>query len=67
MSQHKSELGRRDFLKKATLAGGAAAGVAAVALSNGKSAEAAVQSGSGNAAGYRETEHVSTYYELARL
>ncbi len=57
-------LPRRDFLKAAG-ATGAAAGVAAVVLS-GKSAEAAVPEG-GSKSGYRETEHVKKYYELARF
>ena len=65
MSERKSKLGRREFLKKAAVTGGAA-GVAAVALSNG-SAQAAVVSGDSKASSYRETEHVKTYYELARF
>lgn len=56
-------LPRRDFLKAAGITGAAAG--AAVALS-GKSADAAV-SDEGQEAGYRETEHVKTYYELARF
>ena len=43
----------------------AAAAVAAVALSS-KSVKAAVPE-SGKSAGYRETEHVKKYYELARF
>tara|TARA_R110000868_G_scaffold223155_1_gene475008 strand:+ start:2793 stop:3017 length:225 start_codon:yes stop_codon:yes gene_type:complete len=65
MSEQKQKLGRREFLKKAAVTGGAA-GVAAVALSKG-SAEAAVVSGSPKSSGYRETEHVKTYYDLARF
>lgn len=55
--------GRRDFLK---LAGaGALAGGAAVAAS-GQSAEAhEAPAPAGN--GYRESEHVRTYYKLARF
>ncbi len=64
MSEQKKTLGRREFLKKAAVTGGAA-GVAAVALSQG-SAEAAVVSDGGKS-GYRETEHVKTYYDLARF
>lgn len=64
MATTKSEKSRRDFLKAAG-ATGAAAGVAAVALS-GKSVEAATPD-NGQRAGYRETEHVKTYYELARF
>ena len=65
MSEQKQKLGRREFLKKAAVTGGAA-GVAAVALSQG-SAEAAVVSGGPKSSGYRETEHVKTYYDLARF
>lgn len=65
MSERKETLGRRAFLKKAAVTGGAA-GVAAVALSKG-SAEAAVVSDGSKQSGYRETEHVKTYYELARF
>lgn len=54
---------RRDLLKLAGLGG--VAGAAAVAASGGK-AEAAVESGRKNA-GYRETEHVRKYYDLARF
>lgn len=56
-------LPRRDFLKAAGLTGAAAG--AAVALS-GKRAEAAVSEADGKS-GYQETEHVMTYYELARF
>ncbi len=64
MATTKTKTSRRDFLKAAGVTG-AAAGVAAVALS-GKSAEAASPD-VGKSAGYRETEHVKTYYELARF
>ena len=59
----KKTLPRREFLKTAGLTG--AAGVAAVAAS-GTQAKAAV-SKSGGGAGYQETEHVQTYYDLARF
>ena len=55
---------RREFLKAAGVTG-AAAGTAAVVLSENK-AQAAKPDG-GQKAGYRETEHVKTYYELARF
>ena len=65
MSDSKSKsLPRRDFLK-ATGITGAVAGVAAVAL-NEKPAKAAEMKTSGHA-GYRETEQIKTYYELARF
>ena len=55
------ETDRRDFLKLAGL--GTVAGGAAL-VSGTESSEAAV---SENDAGYRETEHVKTYYETARF
>ena len=64
MAKSKTETSRRDFLKAAGVTG-AAAGAAAVALS-GKNVAAAVPE-SGKKASYRETEHVKTYYELARF
>ncbi len=57
-------MARRDLLRKAGLAAGAA-GVAAVAASS--DAEAAVAEDATASAGYRETEHVQTYYELAKF
>ncbi|MEE9317046.1 MAG: twin-arginine translocation signal domain-containing protein [Rhodospirillales bacterium] len=60
----KTRKSRRDFLKAAGVTG-AAASVAAVALSS-KSAKAAVPE-TGKASGYRETEHVKKYYESARF
>ena len=60
----KTKKSRRDFLKATGVTGGVAA-VAAVAL-NSKSVKAAVPE-SGKSAGYRETEHVKKYYELARF
>jgi len=56
-------VGRRDLLKLAGLGG--VAGAAAVAAS-GRTAEAAVETG-GKASGYRETEHVRKYYDLAKF
>ena len=64
MTKSKKALPRRDFLKAAGIAGGAA-GVAAVALSSKSASAAAPESGKGS--GYRETEHVKKYYELARF
>ena len=61
--QKKQTLRRRDFLKAAGVTGAAAG--AAGALS-GKRSEAAVAD-VGKQAGYQETEHVKTYYELARF
>jgi len=60
----KKSLPRREFLK-ATGITGAVAGVAAVSL-KGQPAEAVEMKASGRA-GYRETEHIKTYYELARF
>ncbi len=63
MAETKS-LRRRDFLKAAGVTG-AAAGAAAVVLS-GKTASAGTVDGV-KTGGYQETEHVKTYYELARF
>ena len=60
----KKSLQRREFLKAASIAG-VASGVAAVSL-KGKPAKAAKLSSDGHA-GYRETDHVKKYYELARF
>ncbi|MEK9673388.1 MAG: twin-arginine translocation signal domain-containing protein [Rhodospirillaceae bacterium] len=64
MSERKETLGRREFLKKAAVTGGAA-GVAAVALSKGSARAAQVPDR--RTSGYQETKHVKTYYELARF
>jgi len=64
MDKTKKSLPRRDFLKAAGITGGAA-GLAAIALTS-KSAIAAAPE-SGKSSGYRETEHVKKYYELARF
>ena len=64
--KEREALPRREFLKTAGLVGGAA-GVAATALS---SEEAAAKQPTGDDArgtSYRETEHVKTYYDLARF
>jgi nitrous oxide reductase len=55
---------RREFLKGAGVTG-AVAGVASVAMS-GKPAKAKLANDA-KSAGYSETEHVKTYYELARF
>ena len=60
----KKSLQRREFLKTAAIVG-AASGVAAVSL-KGKPARAAKVSSNGHA-GYKETDHVKKYYELARF
>ncbi len=67
MSGKKKEVavGRRDFFKKAGLGAGAV-GATVVGLA-GKEAGAAEPSSSPGGAGYRETEHVKKYYELARF
>ena len=65
MAKIKSKsLPRREFLKAAG-ATGAAAGVAAGALS-GNTVKAAAPNG-GSKSGYRETDHVKKYYELSRF
>ncbi len=54
---------RRGFLKFAGL-GSVASGAALVA---GKPAEAEATTNSAKGAGYRETEHVKTFYKTARF
>lgn len=65
MSQDRKDaaVGRRDFLKLSGIA--AATGGAALAAGNTQAEAGEAQSGS--AAGYRETDHVKTYYKLARF
>lgn len=64
VDKDKPDLARRDLLKKAGLAAGAA-GVAAVAVSGDAKAAKAVDAPA--SAGYAETEHVRTFYELAKF
>jgi hypothetical protein len=64
ISKNKTLL-RREFLKVASSTG-AVAGVAAAVTLSGKSAKAEIAKAS-NQAGYNETEHVKTYYDLARF
>ncbi len=60
--KEETSVGRRDFFRKAVGAG--AAGAAAVALSaTGAKATETPEQGKG----YQETEHVKTYYRLARF
>ena len=54
---------RRDFFKTASLGAGAAA-IGAVGLGAAPKAATAVAS---TGAGYRESEHVKRYYELAKI
>jgi hypothetical protein len=54
--------GRRDFLKLAGVS--AVTGTAAIAAGSATAEAAAPVEG---AAGYRETDHVKTYYKLARF
>ena len=62
-TQDRTGRDRRDFLKLASL--GTVAGSAALVL--GEAAEAATPSAEAPGAGYRETAHVRTYYDLARF
>lgn len=55
---------RRSFLKLASL--GTVVGGASLALSPDK-AEASVKQASEHGAGYRETDHVKTYYDSTRF
>lgn len=69
MKKDKKEvvsLGRRDFFRKAGLGAGAV-GAAASGLAAGSAGATEPERGSGKSAGYRETEHVKKFYELARF
>lgn len=57
-------VGRRDLLRLAGLGG--AVGAAAVVVGSRRKAEAAVEDVRKDS-GYRETEHVRTYYDLAKF
>lgn len=62
-----ASIDRRSFLKAGGLAVGAA-GAAGAALSAGKPAKAVTPAKAGRkSAGYRETEHVRRFYELAKF
>ena len=62
----KTPPSRRDFVRAAGLGVGAAvAGAASLSVTAVKPAEAAAPKGKN--AGYRETEHVKRYYELAKF
>lgn len=61
--KQKKDVGRRDVLRLAGLGG--VAGAAAIAT-KGRKVEAAAAP-SRTKAGYRETDHVRTYYELAKF
>lgn len=65
VNEKKASASRRDFLKTASLGVGVAA-LAGTALKNNK-AEASMKGKGQEGAGYRETEHVKKYYELARM
>ena len=63
----KTEIHRRNFLKTAGLSIGAAA-VVGTALSSSKAeAKPASSASERQDAGYQETDHVRTYYKLARF
>ena len=64
MAKSETKTSRREFMKAAGLTG-AAAGAAAVVLS--ESQAQAAKPAEGQRVGFRETEHVKTYYELARF
>jgi len=62
-TKDKTIADRRDFLK---LAGIAAAGGAVAVLSSTTEAKALAEA-EADSSGYRETDHVKKYYELARF
>ncbi len=61
--KEKQRVARRDLLKIAGLGG--VAGAAAIATPAGKAEAAPVEDV--KSSGYRETEHVRTYYDLAKF
>jgi len=61
-----TDMGRRDFFRKAGLGAGAA-GAAAIGLSAAKTDAAVPDKGAKQGAGYRETAHVKKFYELAKF
>jgi anaerobic selenocysteine-containing dehydrogenase len=64
--RNEATLSRRDFVRISGLS--AAAGVAAAGLASKKAEAGSETTRAGEtAASYRETEHVKTYYALARL
>jgi hypothetical protein len=67
-TMHKEDratsIDRRSFLKKAGLTAGT---VGAVAVATAAEAAVSSEDAAPGGDGYRETEHVRTYYELARF
>jgi hypothetical protein len=66
VKRETTAIDRRDFFRKASLGVGVA-GAAAAGLSASKVKAAEPVAGASNSAGYRETDHVKKFYELARL
>jgi hypothetical protein len=64
-AQSDSRIDRRAFLKRAT-AGASGAAIAVATLGQVTPAQAAPKTDDKDG-GYRETEHVKRYYELARI
>ena len=70
VSGEQSITGRRDFFKRAAVGGGAIAVSAGVAAAVTEPPRAQSQDSideTNKVRGYRESEHVSTYYRLARM
>ena len=61
-----TSVGRRDFFRKAGLGAGAL-GAAAVGASATESKAAEADHKATGSAGYRETDHVKKFYELAKF
>ena len=59
------KISRREFFKQSGMAAGAAGGMALAATTGAESAT--VAAGGTKKAGYRETDHVRRYYELAKF
>jgi len=65
MKQETEQLARRDFFKKAGVSLGAA-GIAVVATTTATQA-AQPEMKTQDSVGYQESEHVRTYYDLAKF
>ncbi len=66
MTTRPHDPSRRDFLRNTATAVGAAGG-AAVALATGSAEAAEPAPRADGSVGYHETDHIRTYYELAKF
>ena len=65
-SKQPGENGRREFLRRVAVAGGSAAVVAAAGKTVAAPVEPEQKKPTREAVGYRETDHVRTYYSTCR-